>query len=80
MQRHISVGIIRGIEEARRRGMKVYGIVGRANCYTKQAGDEVIVIPVPDAALLTPMAEAFQAVVWHAIVSHPLVCVQATTW
>lgn len=80
MERHISVGIIRGIDEAKRRGMKVFGIVGRANSYTKQAGDEVIVIPVPEAAFLTPMAEAFQAVVWHAIVSHPLVCVRATTW
>jgi D-sedoheptulose 7-phosphate isomerase len=78
--RHISVGIIRGIEEAKRRGMKVYGIVGREDSYTKSAGDEVVVIPVPEPSLLTPLAEAFQAVVWHAIVSDPRVSIRATTW
>jgi len=78
--RHISVSIIRGIEEAKRRGMKVFGIVGRADSFTKQAGDAVVVIPVPAPALLTPMSEAFQAIVWHAIVSDPRLCVRPTTW
>jgi D-sedoheptulose 7-phosphate isomerase len=78
--RNISVGIIRGIEQAKRQRMKVYGIVGRDPCYTKTAGDEVIVIPVPDAALVTPLAEAFQAIVWHAIVSDPRMLIRPTTW
>ena len=78
--RHISVSIIRGIEEAKRRNLKVYGIVGREACYTKSAGDAVVVIPVPEPAMVTPMAEAFQAIVWHAIVSDPRVLTQATTW
>jgi D-sedoheptulose 7-phosphate isomerase len=78
--RHISVSIIRGIEEAKRRGMKVYGIVGRADSFTKLNGDEVAVIPVPVPALLTPMSEAFQAIVWHAIVSDPRLSMRPTTW
>ncbi len=80
LARHISVSIIRGIEEARRRGMKVYGIVGRETCYTKSAGDEVVVIPVPDPVLVTPLAEAFQGIVWHAIVSDPRLVAHPTTW
>jgi D-sedoheptulose 7-phosphate isomerase len=78
--RNISVSIIRGIEEAKRRQMKVYGIVGRESCYTRSAGDEVLVIPVPEPALVTPLAEAFQAVVWHAIVSDPRMSIHPTTW
>jgi D-sedoheptulose 7-phosphate isomerase len=78
--RHISVSIIRGIDEARRRNMKVYGIVGRAESYTKSVGDEVIVIPVPEPGLLTPLSEAFQAIVWHAIVSDPRLLIHRTTW
>jgi D-sedoheptulose 7-phosphate isomerase len=80
LARHVSVALVRGIEEARRRGMTVLGIVGREASYTKSAGDEVIVIPVPEPALLTPLAEAFQAVVWHAIVSDPRLATRPTTW
>jgi len=78
--RNISVGLIRAIEYAKRERMKTYGIVGRENCFTKQAGDEVIVIPVPDPALLTPLAEAFQAIVWHAIVSDPRLSLHPPAW
>jgi D-sedoheptulose 7-phosphate isomerase len=60
--------------------MKVYGIVGRADSFTKLNGDEVAVIPVPIPALLTPMSEAFQAIVWHAIVSDPRLSMRPTTW
>ena len=80
MARNISVGIIRGIEEGKKRAMKVYGIVGREACYTKEHGDEVVVVPIPDPALTTPLAEAFQAVIWHAIVSDPRMMQRATTW
>ena len=80
LTRHISVSLIRGIDEAKRRGMKVFGIVGRADSYTKSAGDEVVVIPVPEPTLLTPMSEAFQGIVWHAMVSDPRLLVRPTTW
>ena len=78
--RHISVSLIRGVDEAKRRGMKVFGIVGRADSYLKLEGDAVVVIPVPEPTLLTPMSEAFQAIVWHAIVSDPRVLLRPTTW
>jgi len=79
-ERGVSVNLIRAIDEAKSRGMSVFGIVGRDGGYTKQKGDIVIVVPNVAAELVTPLSEGFQAVVWHALVSHPLLQVQATKW
>ena len=78
--RNVSPNIVRAVDEAKKRGMQVFGIVGRDGGYTKQRGDIVIVVPTVDAALVTPLTEAFQAVVWHALVSHPALQIQATKW
>jgi D-sedoheptulose 7-phosphate isomerase len=78
--RHVSTNLVRAIDEAHRRGMKVYGIVGRPDGYTARVGDEVVLVPVEDAALLTPHAEAFQAVVWHAMVCHPALLAHSNKW
>ena len=78
--RNISPNLVRAIDEARGRGMKVFGVVGRDGGYTKKMGDEVVVVPTVDTALITPLAEAFQAVVWHCLVSHPRLQQQATKW
>ena len=79
-ERNVSVNIVRALDEARRRGLTIFGIVGRDGGYTKKVGDEVIVIPTVDPAQVTPHTEAFQAVVWHCLVSHPLVAVHKTKW
>jgi D-sedoheptulose 7-phosphate isomerase len=79
-QRGISVGLIRAVDYARQHGLKVYGVVGRAGSHLATAGDEMIVVPAPEPTLVTPLAEAFQAVVWHALVSHPALAAHATTW
>ncbi len=79
-ERNVSANIVRGLEEAKKRGLKIYGIVGRNGGYTKQVGDEVVVIPTVDPAHVTPHTEAFQAVVWHCLVSHPKLQVQQTKW
>jgi len=78
--RHISVGLIRAIELAKERRAPVYSVVGRQDCFTKSAGDAVVVVPALETSLVTPMAEAFQSVIWHAIVSDPRLLVRATTW
>lgn len=75
----ISVNIVRAIEEAKRRNMTILGVVGRES-YTKRRGDEVIVVPNPDPGSLTPHAEAFQAVIWHALVSHPKLLLCKNKW
>ena len=79
-ERNVSVNIVRALDEGRRRGLTIFGIVGRDGGYTKKVGDEVIVIPTVDPAHVTPHTEAFQAVVWHCLVSHPLVAVHKTKW
>ncbi len=65
---------------AKERGLKVFGVVGRDGGYTKQVGDCVVVVPTVDAGRVTPHSEAFQAVVWHFLVSHPVLQQLATKW
>lgn len=80
VERQVSVNLVRAIECAKQAGAKVAGIVGRADGYTAQAADVCIVVPVVNDAHVTPHSEAFQAVVWHCLVSHPLLKVAATKW
>jgi len=79
-ERNVSVNIVRALDEAKSRRLKIFGIVGRDGGYTRKVGDEVVVIPTVDPSHVTPHAEAFQAVVWHCLVSHPKLQLQATKW
>ena len=79
-EKNVSVNIIRVLEEAKKRGMKIFGIVGRDGGYTKQVGDEVVVVPTVEPGLVTPLTEAFQAVIWHGIVSHDDLQIRDTKW
>jgi D-sedoheptulose 7-phosphate isomerase len=78
--RNVSPNIVRALDEAKRRGLKVYGIVGRDGGYTKKVGDEVVVVPTVDPELITPHSESFQAVIWHGLVCHPLLMAQPNRW
>lgn len=80
VERGVSVNIVRALDEAKRRGAAVYGIIGRDGGYTRQVGDEVVVIPTVDPSRVTPHSESFQAVVWHCVVSHPRLAQRATKW
>lgn len=79
-ERNVSPNLVKGIQEAKSRGLKVYGVVGRDGGYTRKAGDLVIVVPTVDASRVTPHTEAFHAVVWHCLVSHPALQIVATKW
>jgi D-sedoheptulose 7-phosphate isomerase len=79
-EKNVSVNLIKAIEYAKEKGAKVFGIVGRDGGYTKKVGDNVVVVPVIDEKLVTPHSEAFQAVVWHCLVSNPILQIQATKW
>ena len=79
-ERNVSVNIVRALDEAKSRRLKIFGIVGRDGGYTRKVGDEVVVIPTVDPSHVTPHTEAFQAVVWHCLVSHPKLQQQATKW
>lgn len=80
LEKNVSANIVYALQEAKQRGMKIYGIVGRDGGYTKQIGDCVVVVPTVAASRVTPHSEAFQAVVWHCLVSHPRLQQLATKW
>ncbi|MEQ8370633.1 MAG: SIS domain-containing protein [Alphaproteobacteria bacterium] len=79
-QRNISTNLIHAIDFVKSRGGTVFGIVGREGGYTHQMGDHVVVVPSIDGTLITPHSEAFQAVIWHGLVSHPTLQVKETKW
>lgn len=80
VDRNISPNLVKAIDLAKARGAKVYGVVGKSTGYTARAGDAVVVIPEVNADRVTPYSEAFQAVVWHCLVSHPSLQVRRTKW
>ena len=80
LEKNVSPNIVQGLKLAKERGMKIFGVVGRDGGYTKQVGDCVIVVPTVNANRVTPHAEAFQGVVWHCLVSHPILQQMATKW
>lgn len=79
-EKNISVNIVHALDEAKRRGLRIYGIVGRQGGYARQVGDAVVVVPTVNPAHVTPHTEAFQAVVWHCLVSHPRLQITGTKW
>jgi D-sedoheptulose 7-phosphate isomerase len=80
VERNVSINLVRAVDFARSRDAKVFGIVGRETGYTARNGDIVVVIPEVKAEWVTPLSEAFQAVVWHCLVSHPALRVRKTKW
>jgi len=80
VQRNVSTNIVKAIDFAKTRGAKVLGIVGKDNGYTALNGDVVVIVPQVNPARVTPLSEAFQAVVWHCLVSHPKLQIKRTKW
>jgi D-sedoheptulose 7-phosphate isomerase len=80
LEKSVSVNLVRCIQLAKEVGASVFGIVGRDGGYTKQVADAAVVIPVVDGDLVTPHTEGFQAVVWHLLVSHPVLKSVQTKW
>ena len=80
LEKNVSPNLVSAIQDAKKVGAKVFGIVGRDGGYTKQAGDIVVVVPTVHPDRVTPHSEAFQAVVWHCLVSHPKLQQIATKW
>ena len=80
LDRNVSPNIVSALKEAKARGLKVFGVVGRDGGYTRQVGDCVVVVPIVETSRVTPHTEAFQAVVWHCLVSHPILQQAATKW
>lgn len=79
-EKNISPNLVRAIDEAKKRNMTVLGIVGRDGGYTKKKGDVVVIVPTVNPENVTPHSEAFQAVIWHGIVSDPRLMVKGNKW
>jgi D-sedoheptulose 7-phosphate isomerase len=79
-ERNVSPNLIEALDEGLKRGLSIFGIVGRDGGYTGKVAHAFVQIPVVDAGLVTPHSEAFQAVVWHCLVSHPKLMVNRTKW
>jgi D-sedoheptulose 7-phosphate isomerase len=79
-QRNISANLVAAIDLAKARAARILGVVGRAEGYAAQQGDAVIVVPQIAPERITPHSEAFQAVVWHCLVSHPALQKKQTKW
>jgi D-sedoheptulose 7-phosphate isomerase len=80
IEKMVSVNLIKAIDYAKEKKSKVFGIVGRDGGYTGQKGDVIVNIPTINNKLVTPYAESFQSVIWHCLVSHPDLQVNATKW
>lgn len=80
LEKNVSRNLVHAIKEVKARGGKIFGIVGRDGGYTKLAGDCVVVVPTVETSRVTPHSEAFQAVIWHCLVSHPDLQIVSTKW
>ncbi|HTP33646.1 MAG TPA: SIS domain-containing protein [Candidatus Acidoferrales bacterium] len=80
VEKQVSVNLIGAIHVAKEVGATVTGIVGRDGGYTARAADACVIVPTVNPKHVTPHAEAFQAVIWHLLVTHPALKVSETKW
>jgi len=80
LEKQVSPNLVAAIQYAKSVGAKVTGIVGRDGGYTRQAADACILVPTVNAQHVTPHSEAFQAVLWHLLVTHPALKTAQTKW
>jgi D-sedoheptulose 7-phosphate isomerase len=76
----ISVNLVSALRFAKSVGAKIAGIVGRDGGYTREVADACVIVPTVNPEHVTPHTEAFQAVIWHLIVSHPKIKGAPTKW
>ena len=80
LKKNISPNLVVALQHAKVVGAKVTGIVGRDGGYTAQVADACVIIPTVNPETITPHSEAFQAVIWHLLVSHPKLKANQTKW
>jgi D-sedoheptulose 7-phosphate isomerase len=80
LDRNVSPNLVSAIHLAKEVGATVTGIVGRDGGYTAKMADAVVIVPIVNPDHVTPHSEAFQAVVWHLLVSHPRLKMNQTKW
>ena len=79
-EKNVSPNLVRALKYAKSVGSTILGIVGRDGGYTATVADACVIVPTVNDAHVTPHSEAFQAVVWHGLVTHPLLARGETKW
>lgn len=80
LEKNVSPNLVAALQYGRQVGARIGGIVGRDGGYTAQVAEVCVIVPTVNPETVTPHAEAFQAVVWHLLVSHPKLKAAATKW
>jgi D-sedoheptulose 7-phosphate isomerase len=80
IERNVSPNLVAALDYAKSVGATILGIVGRDGGYTARVADVCVIIPTVHLERITPHSEAFQAIVWHLLVSHPGLQQKATKW
>ncbi|MGA2136417.1 MAG: SIS domain-containing protein [Bryobacteraceae bacterium] len=80
LDKQVSPNLVSALRYAKSVGADVCGVVGRSDGYTAQVADACVIVPEVNPAHVTPHAEAFQAVVWHLLVTHPKLKTAETRW
>ena len=80
LEKNVSPNLVKALEYARTVGAKIMGVVGRDGGFTAEVADVCVIVPTVNSENVTPHSEAFQAVVWHLLVSHPKLKATQTKW
>jgi D-sedoheptulose 7-phosphate isomerase len=80
LEKNVSPNLVRALQYAKTIGAKILGVVGRDGGYTAKVGDAVCIVPTVNSDAVTPHSEAFQAVIWHLLVTHPALKARQTKW
>lgn len=80
LERNVSPNLVLALRFAKEIGAQIVGVVGRDGGYTAQVADACVVVPTVNPDTITPHTEAFQALVWHLLVSHPAIKAAQTKW
>jgi D-sedoheptulose 7-phosphate isomerase len=80
LEKNISPNLVSALQYAREKGSRILGVVGRDGGYTAKVADACVIIPTVNPETVTPHSEAFQGLVWHLLVSHPLLKARPTKW
>jgi D-sedoheptulose 7-phosphate isomerase len=80
VEKNVSPNLVAAVRHAKAIGARIIGILGRDGGHTAQVADAAVIVPTVNLNTVTPHAEAFQAVIWHLLVSHPLLKTNETKW
>ena len=80
IKKKVSVNIVNASKFAKKKGANIFGIIGNHNGYINKISKDIIVIPTFTPNYKTPIVESFQVVIWHSLVSHPLLQINKTKW